>query len=206
MNSHDFSYMNLIYMFHELIYEFGCTKVPDDLWSLPSTSDRSPPPLIAPLHLWTLPSTTDCIPPPLIAPLHLWLLPSTFWSLLSTSDCFPPPVIASLHLLLPFSAYDCSPESPPPAIAPVHLWLLPSLATLYLWWLPYTCDCSLRLLSVIATLCLWLLPSTSDCSDCSPPPVIVLSSRQAAQQDSLDSELRIGRYIRCLHHTSTACE
>ena len=27
LNSYDFSYMNS--MFHELMYEFGCTKVPD---------------------------------------------------------------------------------------------------------------------------------------------------------------------------------
>ena len=76
--------------------------------TLPFTCDRSPPPLIAPLHLRSLPSTCDRSLPPAIAPFFprsfLRTLPSTCdrspppRSLPSTCDRSSSPLIASLHL------------------------------------------------------------------------------------------------------------
>ena len=72
---------------------------------------------IAPFHLWSLPSTSDRSPPPAIPPLKLWL---NLWSLLFTGNSYPPswPEIAPLHIRSFFSTSD---RSRPPAIAPLHL-------------------------------------------------------------------------------------
>ena len=84
-----------------------------------SGTDRSPPPLIAPLRLRSLPSCDRSLPPP-IAPLpppaitplrvHLQSLPST-------CDRSPLPAIVPLLRSLPSTCY----RSPPPVIAPLHL-------------------------------------------------------------------------------------